>query len=343
MNNKSRYVIVLSGLKKKNFKNLKEITLIAIKEFLKHQCIDEEIIKEYIKKMGEIKYSKTKNRSFTTKLTFAQRYAEFYYMDIVKDKIIQNAVSLKVSQKKINYLSPDCYRPMDKLYEDLNNLINKPIIKTKALRIKSHMALDNFNINREFIIPINFTFSELHKCMQIVFNWLDYHIHDFVIFTQNKYNKELSFNNERYHKKGFKPIIRLVDSDEAFFYYDPEKDLKMELELGKKLSDYIDIENVNLPYDFLIYTYDYGDNWKHYLIIEEIIYDYKNNYPLCLSGINDATPEDVGGEGGFEEFVEITNNKNHEEYESLINWAKSNGYKKFNIDDINNELKRKFI
>lgn len=41
------------------------------------------------------------------------------------------------------------------------------------------------------------------------------------------------------------------------------------------------------------------------MILEDVIFDYDKNYVCCIDGHGDAPPEDVGGEGGFEEFIII--------------------------------------
>lgn len=342
MNDKSRYVLVLHGLKKKNFLNLDEIILKALNEFFKHQCVNKDVIEEYIKKMGGIKFTKTKNRSFAAKLNYASRYAQFYSINMNKNKIIQNSVSLEISKRLTKSDSNEYYIPIEEFYKDISSITEKPIIKCKAVKIKAFLDLDDFKINREFIIPINFTFKELHKTMQIVFNWLDYHVHDFVIFKQEKLEEKLNYYSVGYHKNGYKPLIKLADSEEAFFYYEPSESIKMVLELGIKISEYININEVSLPYDFAKYTYDYGDNWQHYLIIEEIIDDYSKNHPICVNGIGNVPPEDVGGESGYKKFVEVMKNENHKEYDFLKKWSNGVGYKEFDIDNINKDLKKKF-
>lgn len=66
------------------------------------------------------------------------------------------------------------------------------------------------------------------------------------------------------------------------------------------------------------YRYDYGDNWQHIIKVEDVIFDYDKNYSFCLEGSGDRPPEDVGGEQGYEEFVEIMSNPMHQgEYETM--------------------------
>jgi hypothetical protein len=87
------------------------------------------------------------------------------------------------------------------------------------------------------------------------------------------------------------------------------------------------------------YIYDYGDNWQHYIETEEIIEDYNKNTPTFLEGEGTAPPEDVGGVGGFSEFMRIISNPDHEEYESMLEWAESQMFKKYDPEDIKSNLR----
>jgi hypothetical protein len=60
VNDKNRYVVVLYGLKAKDFRRFDEVILNAIRLVLLDECIDEEIVEEYIRQAGKVVYGKTK-------------------------------------------------------------------------------------------------------------------------------------------------------------------------------------------------------------------------------------------------------------------------------------------
>ena len=69
------------------------------------------------------------------------------------------------------------------------------------------------------------------------------------------------------------------------------------------------------------YTYDFGDNWRHRIEIEEISSTIPGtNYPRFVDGERRAPPEDVGGTPGFEEFLEAMSKPRHPERKSMIEW-----------------------
>ncbi|CAN5148371.1 hypothetical protein BH10CYA1_BH10CYA1_62560 [soil metagenome] len=75
--------------------------------------------------------------------------------------------------------------------------------------------------------------------------------------------------------------------------------------------------------DSFIYTYDFGDGWRHEVILEEIIYP-EETPPLvacCVVGRRACPPEDVGGIGGYAEFIEIIEDPHNMERFEKLEWA----------------------
>ena len=61
----------------------------------------------------------------------------------------------------------------------------------------------------------------------------------------------------------------------------------------------------------------------YYLEVENIIDNCEEELPILLSGEGDAPPEDVGGRGGYAEFLDIIADPGHEEYGHMKEWSKS--------------------
>ena len=88
-----------------------------------------------------------------------------------------------------------------------------------------------------------------------------------------------------------------------------------------------------------IYNYDFGDDWRILVELEEIVEDYYFGYPTLLDGEGIAPPEDVGGPPGFEEFQLVYQDPTHPEYLSTYAWAEGQYYLPLNIVKINEGLK----
>lgn len=163
-------------------------------------------------------------------------------------------------------------------------------------------------IYRVFHVSNRITFKKLHKIIQTVMGWKDDHSFEF------KYG----------------PIHIGIPDGEYFildgFHWDAAR---------SRLSQ------LNLEYqDVLLYNYDFGDDWRHLLEVESSYYVNEGSIPpLCLEGENACPPEDVGGVGGFEYFLQVIRDPNNEEYEHLMTWAGGNyDPKAFNLDEVNRKL-----
>jgi len=80
------------------------------------------------------------------------------------------------------------------------------------------------------------------------------------------------------------------------------------------------------------YLYDFGDNWRHDIVVE----DHRDGEadikpPALVDGAGRCPPEDVGGTSGFEVFLEAMAEPDHPEHGRLKAWYG----KPFNPNDIN--------
>lgn len=84
-----------------------------------------------------------------------------------------------------------------------------------------------------------------------------------------------------------------------------------------KLSDIVSVKQSGF-----IYEYDLGDSWQHEVVVEHIgPPEPGRRYPICLEGALACPPEDVGGIGGFYEFLQAIGDRSHPEHKYLLEWA----------------------
>jgi hypothetical protein len=115
---------------------------------------------------------------------------------------------------------------------------------------------------------------------------------------------------------------------------DSEENPDTKLVNGVILSDYLP------EFTKILYRYDFGDDWRHYIGVENIIDDCTDNLPMLLSGKGDAPPEDVGGISGFAEFIRIINDSKDDEHEFQTNWAKRQFWSPFDFEKTADAAKR---
>jgi hypothetical protein len=159
----------------------------------------------------------------------------------------------------------------------------------KILQIKITLREIKPPIWRRVLVSNQMTLWDLHEVIQSVFWWAGYHLHEFKI------------GNVLYGDPEDSEFMDFVKEDEELY----------------KLSDF----NFNKGSQFT-YLYDFGDGWKHSILIEKVLpYDKNTRLPLFLEGKRATPPEDVGGEHGYREFLEAIKNPKHPGHERYLIWA----------------------
>lgn len=73
--------------------------------------------------------------------------------------------------------------------------------------------------------------------------------------------------------------------------------------------------------DRLLYTYDFGDDWEHEIVVEELLdADPEARYPVLVAARGACPPEDCGGPWGYAELKEILADPAHERHEEMLEW-----------------------
>ena len=154
------------------------------------------------------------------------------------------------------------------------------------------------------------TLFKLHKILQVVMGWDDYHLHQFVI------------KGESYS----------VISREADMLGDDFTDQKK-----VKLSKVIPEEKFKFTYE-----YDFGDGWGHTILVEKIFRPLEElKAPVCLKGKRSAPPEDCGGEGGYYHLLEALDDPSHPEHADMLEWLEHEyDPEYFDADIVNEQLKK---
>lgn len=214
----------------------------------------------------------------------------------------------------------------------------------KAYIIKIEFIDSKPLIWRRVIMPAGATFNRLNDVIQNVTNfksgypYFDYHLYDFDLIDLKVTNDEeayLEHHHYQANKEFYKKRLKKVPKDMLKFEEAYQNNLKKPVKkpTGVKIDKYL--ENLKT----IKYTYDYGDNWEILITLEKVVDDYYFGYPTLLDGANNAPPEDVGGLGGFYEFLKVINDKDHQDYEKAKAWAKSVNYREYDIEFSNMILK----
>jgi len=209
----------------------------------------------------------------------------------------------------------DYYVPGERIL-DLLGRYSLPVRKFRALDLRVCLDLFDREAVRCLRVPANISFDNLHRLLQKAFGWRNRHLHSFGMFKE--------WNSNPYGK----PDIELF-TDEGSFDINPEAMPAS----GKTLADFVP------EYNKILYNYDFGDDWRHYIEVENIIEGCEEKLPRLFSGEGDAPPKDVGGSGGFANFLEVIANPSHEEYEHMKSWSESQRWKPFDFEWVASTIK----
>jgi len=148
---------------------------------------------------------------------------------------------------------------------------------------------------RRIQVPGTYSFWDLHVAIQDAMGWLDYHLHEF-----------------RLPALETGETIRIGIPDEALI-----NEERILTDREEKMSKHFSMENRLAEYE-----YDFGDGWMHEIKLEKILPREEGvEYPRCMVGKRACPPEDVGGVGGYADFLEIIGNPGHEEYHDMLTWV----------------------
>lgn len=123
---------------------------------------------------------------------------------------------------------------------------------------------------RRVQVPSQFTFRAFHNVIQEAFGWWDEHLWQ---FNDTPYNNEF--------------CIAVPHPDD----WDKPTHNARKLTLGEFFQD----GKVNTK---LTYTYDFGDDWIHEIVLEEVMPEERAK-AVCVAGKGACPEEDCGGPYGY--------------------------------------------
>ncbi|MEV0805563.1 plasmid pRiA4b ORF-3 family protein [Micromonospora sp. NPDC050200] len=117
-------------------------------------------------------------------------------------------------------------------------------------------------------------------------------------------------------------------------------------ELGHRAGGSVTLEQVAPEVkDKFRYTYDFGDDWVHDILVEKVLApDPSTDHPRCIGGKRAAPPDDCGGIWGYQELVEVLADPAHPEHDERLEWlgladASQFTPDTFDLEEVNRRLR----
>ena len=167
--------------------------------------------------------------------------------------------------------------------------------------VQIHVVLENIEppIWRRLVVPLETSLAQLHHILQAAMGWTDSHLHQFEIGGLRFGDTEL-LNAE------------IPDDFQQAFDAAPVRLRDFHWEHDGTLS--------------FVYTYDFGDNWRHTVTLEKLLATKPApKTATCVDGARCCPPEDVGGPHGYLEFLRVLLNPEPDEIEEQRSWKRWSG------------------
>lgn len=172
---------------------------------------------------------------------------------------------------------------------------------TRIIQIRIDLADVRPAVWRRVLVPESMTLADLHEVIQGAMGWDDQHLHGFEI-------------------DGYR-----------FGMPDPDSDPEFSDDLADDATATLTV--VACAGSRFLYVYDFGDCWRHTLHVEATLApEPGGRYPRCVAGARPCPPEDVGGPGGYDEFLIALRDPKHPDHEEFTGWA--DGFDPYDFDPV---------
>ena len=156
--------------------------------------------------------------------------------------------------------------------EESHGNSRKDWAKGQSYQLEISLAGTKPIIWRRLEVPGVLSLADLHHIIQVAMGWENRHIHQFR-------SGRKTYGPQFADDYGGTTVL-----DEARFRL---HDLEREFLQG------------------LVYTYDFGDNWEHVILLEKVVpLSESRGYPFVIDGERACPPEDIGGTFEFSDFLD---------------------------------------
>jgi hypothetical protein len=141
---------------------------------------------------------------------------------------------------------------------------------------------------RRVLVPEWISLAQLHDVLQVAMGWTDSHLHAYAVAGARYGSPDDDW-----------PELEFIDDRLAV----------LSSCVGSSVREFV-------------YEYDFGDGWTHSIRVEGLRPpDDLQRYPICIGGANACPPEDIGGPGGYANFLEALADPSHAEHKDLLRWC----------------------
>lgn len=323
MNNETRFPVVIYRPKPSDFKKINALITEAIRTALRMEGVRKEVIDHYMPAAGELEFSGTAGKSLVAQMNKSVNAVGFMWIYLDESTLIQRYASIAASRLLQKAKNGDYHYPAEmmleclSIYSEREQVASLDDVRALSLyQLRIEIEMEGYEIWRRVLVPSTYSFRHLHKIIQTVFDWQNYHLHMFEA------------------KKTGAKVKEIVADD------DPETLEWIDLDLYDILQErFTALEDIFPDHEEVVYEYDFGDSWRHKIILEKVVQadSFRASF---LEGVGERPPEDVGSSWGYHEYKRVMANPYDPEYESMKLWSESQKERVFSKERINDRLEQ---
>lgn len=206
----------------------------------------------------------------------------------------------------INRRKTDAKALFGELLKERRKEISRELYPSVSVKVRLLLP-PGYNVWRRFHLPLDLTYGDLHRIIQVAFGWDGFHLHEFRLGTR----------------------LRIMPSE------DIDNDFGMD---GAELLDEDEVTLVEVNMKKMTYIYDFGDYWTHEITLEKVLTVEEEQKPICVDGEGSAPWEDCGGPWGYAAIMESLDDPDDPDYEFARSWAGDDDWDEDDDDDFEEEL-----
>ncbi|WP_052504474.1 plasmid pRiA4b ORF-3 family protein [Rossellomorea aquimaris] len=221
----------------------------------------------------------------------------------------QNRLESALNQQ---FLAPDLNQILqEEMYDEIDEAFT--ILEKKTFQIKISIKGAKPPIWRRVLIPNTLSFHQLHEVIQTVMGWTNTHLYSF---------------------HGSPGVFECPD-EEYEFRSDSARDSNTSI-----IGNFLVSEK-----DTISYTYDFGDDWEHQILLESITWNQGLTFPVCIKGKRNCPLEDSGGIHHYQHVLKVLSNneKMDEDAQFFRERFGDHDPEKFDLEETNELLKIMYL
>jgi len=158
------------------------------------------------------------------------------------------------------------------------------LAKTPSYQLKVTLRGVKPPVWRRVVVPGHWHLGRVHSVLQVAMGWSNAHLHEFEVDGVRFGEPDPDWDDGRVRREATARLHEVVP------------------DVGARMD----------------YTYDFGDDWRHSVVVEAL--GEPAQRATCVAGRRACPPEDCGGAWGYAEMLAAVDDPKHPDHEEYAEW-----------------------